>query len=371
MSPIVDGAFVAAHNTPDELDAKLPIMHRHEAPAAPARAARGAAEPPPRERRLTVTDGQSFLAHEFAAPPWLVEPYLPAGGLSVISGLPKSCKSWISLDLCLAVVSGGPWLGKSIDQAGTALLIDAETPAAQLQERIRQLAAGRRITPEDLARLRIVDRTRIDLDRDEDMDDLRGVIAEHAPAVIVLDPLCEFHQRDENSPAMAGIMAMLREWTHGGGTLCVVHHHNKSDQTGRRIGASLRGHNSIWGAYDSGLYIRRDEQDVLVNCECRYVADQPQLTVQLDVNDAGPVTTAKIHVLDLPEVIDARADRIMELLEDHPDGLAHGKIKDCIGASGGDTTKTLHDLKDRGLVSMRKAGSKHIWKAEVDAPGGH
>jgi len=324
--------------------------------------------PPPRRaeggRRLTVTSGQDFIARQFVDPPWLVENIVPAGGCSIIGALPKSTKSWLALDLALAVADGGEFLGKPVEQSGNVLLLDAETPPQQLQERIRQLAAGRMVGADTLNRLRIVDRTRIDLGSADDLAEIHGIIAEHDPVLIVLDPLREFHQRDENSASeMSPLLGALREWTHAGAALAIVHHGVKSDTTGRRRGAGLRGSSAIWGWYDSAVFVRRDEQDIEVAFESRYCIDQPVLNVRLEIDTARIVPTARIKVLGLPAFRAVKATEALDMLQRHPEGMRQGDIARALRASGVATRAICEELQAQGYATRQTVGRAAVWTA--------
>lgn len=65
---------------------------------------------------------------------WAVPGLLPAG-LSFLVAAPKMGKSWMALDLCLAVASGGEWLGRKVNQ-GPTLYLDLEDSANRAQARI-------------------------------------------------------------------------------------------------------------------------------------------------------------------------------------------------------------------------------------------
>ena len=77
---------------------------------------------------------------------WAVPGLLPAG-LSFLVAAPKMGKSWMALDLCLAVASGGEWLGRKVNQ-GPTLYLDLEDSANRAQARMRTLLDGFTAAPE-------------------------------------------------------------------------------------------------------------------------------------------------------------------------------------------------------------------------------
>lgn len=81
-----------------------------------------------------------LLAAEFPEPVWVVPNLLPAG-LSVLAGRPKLGKSFMALQLALAVGSGGMFLNERISQ-GRALYVALEDSPRRLQQRLQMMQAS-------------------------------------------------------------------------------------------------------------------------------------------------------------------------------------------------------------------------------------
>lgn len=73
-------------------------------------------------------------------------PHIIPEGLTVLAGPPKLGKSWMALDLCLAVASGGTALGAIQVDQGRALYLALEDSDRRLQSRAHHLL-GRRPIP--------------------------------------------------------------------------------------------------------------------------------------------------------------------------------------------------------------------------------
>ena len=67
----------------------------------------------------------------------IVEDLIPQG-LTLLAGAPKSCKSWMMLDMCLAVSSGEPFLGKETRKC-EVLYFSLEDREVRLQSRLLEL----------------------------------------------------------------------------------------------------------------------------------------------------------------------------------------------------------------------------------------
>jgi hypothetical protein len=84
-------------------------------------------------------------------PKWAVEGILP-DGLSLLAGKPKLGKSWLALNLALAVATGGVALGSITVERGDVLYLALEDTKRRLKDRIAKLAARQELAawPETL-----------------------------------------------------------------------------------------------------------------------------------------------------------------------------------------------------------------------------
>lgn len=75
--------------------------------------------------------------------PMLVDGVLRQGEVALMVGATKSRKSWLAIDLCLAVAGGRTWLSCLACAQAPTVYIDAECPAAVVAERVRILEDDR------------------------------------------------------------------------------------------------------------------------------------------------------------------------------------------------------------------------------------
>jgi hypothetical protein len=96
-------------------------------------------------RPLTIVRAADISAPDQASTPaWLVHDLWGSGAVGVIGGPPKSCKSWLALELAVAVASGRPCLGRfPVPLPGPVLLYAAEDTPHQVRQRIQQLCQAR------------------------------------------------------------------------------------------------------------------------------------------------------------------------------------------------------------------------------------
>lgn len=85
---------------------------------------------------LPVTKASAILSQEFPKLNWLVEDFL-SPGLCFIYGKPKTGKSWLFLQLALAVTTGGRFLEKPV-QKGKVLYLALEDTDRRFQGRMKK-----------------------------------------------------------------------------------------------------------------------------------------------------------------------------------------------------------------------------------------
>ena len=85
---------------------------------------------------LPVQSADSILTTIWPEPTWAVPGILPVG-LGILAGAPKVGKSWLALQIALAVAAGGVVLGKNVEP-GLILYLALEDPEGRLQDRMNK-----------------------------------------------------------------------------------------------------------------------------------------------------------------------------------------------------------------------------------------
>ena len=106
--------------------------------AASANAQNAAALEP---KVFTTIDGNSLMAQEYEPLQFSIEKILPHG-IFVFAGSPKVGKSWLTLDMCQAISTGGKLWDFSTTK-GDVLYLALEDKFNRLQRRLMQMKADR------------------------------------------------------------------------------------------------------------------------------------------------------------------------------------------------------------------------------------
>ena len=96
-------------------------------------------------------NGADLMDEDIPPLEWLVPDLLPAEGVSIISAPSKSYKSFLAMQICLALSRGGKFFGRQCEQR-VCLYADLEGGKRREQDRLRKMGA----TKEDLKNLYLV-----------------------------------------------------------------------------------------------------------------------------------------------------------------------------------------------------------------------
>lgn len=126
-------------------------------PLAEARArAQAAPETAPEPlRRAIVLDAEDLAERVFPPRKLLLSPWLPEKGLGMIVASRGIGKTWLALNVGLAVATGGEFLGWQAREARRVLYLDGEMPMPDLQARFCKILAdgGRDLPAPDYFRM--------------------------------------------------------------------------------------------------------------------------------------------------------------------------------------------------------------------------
>lgn len=239
-----------------------------------------------------------LMVMDIPEPRWLLDGIIPEGpSCGFIAGQPKSCKSWLALQLAIAAATGGQVLEREILQGDRSVLVVAgEGGLARLRQRLVLLSSGYGLQtdppdprlekirvsvcpPLDLAANLLLPTIRAELDR---MD---------SPGLLILDPLTRLHSGDEDKrTAMEPVLTSLTRLSADYGLSIVVVHHSKKNNSGGAELDALRGTSAFRGWFDFLLAVRS-----------RKAATQSTRTIDIELRDGAPPTpiTFRLNVSEI------------------------------------------------------------------------
>jgi hypothetical protein len=212
----------------------------------------------------------------------LVTDLWSADAVGIVGGEPKCCKSFLALDLAVAVASGTPCLRRfSVPKPGRVLLYAAEDALHIVRSRLEGICAATGIGLHDLD-VHVITAATLRIDLAADRDRLERTVVELAPRLLVLDPFVRLHRIDENaSGEVAPLLAYLREMQRRHNLAVLLVHHAKKSGGRLRAGQALRGSSEFHAWGESNLYLRRDGSKLTLTVEHRAAPSTPAIELEL------------------------------------------------------------------------------------------
>jgi hypothetical protein len=282
---------------------------------------------------------------------WLVTGLWSEQAVGIVGGEPKCCKSFLALDLAVAVAAGVPCLRRfAVPRAGRVLLFAAEDALHIVRRRLEGISAAAGVALANLD-IQVITAPTVRLDLDADRRNLAETVARLQPRLLILDPFVRLHRIDENaSGEVAPLLAYLRELQRRHDVAVLVVHHAKKGGGGVRAGQALRGSSEFHAWGDSNLYLRRDGDDLSLSVEHRAAPSMPPITIEL----AQRGTALALEVVDRrdpatppPSSLD---ERITATLAGADAALPFAELRACCRVRATTLYERLAVLADTGRV---------------------
>jgi hypothetical protein len=305
-------------------------------------------------------------AHRLADRPderrWLVEDLWADEAVGIVGGEPKCCKSFLALDIAVAVASGAPCLRRyPVPRPGRVLLFAAEDALHVVRRRLEGICRAAGVVLADLD-VQVITAPTLRLDHQEDRDRLAETVATLRPRLLVLDPFVRLHRIDENaSGEVAPLLAYLRELQRRHGLAVLLVHHARKGAARARAGQALRGSSEFHAWGDSNLYMRRIGEQLTLTVEHRAAPSTSGISLALEAaGDAlalrvldparEPPTSAPAPEATAPE------DRIERALAEATEPLTVAEIRAACRIRMATLCEILGELVEQGRVRRTAAG---------------
>ena len=299
-----------------------------------------------------------------ARPPerrWLVEDLWGDEAVGIVGGEPKCCKSFLALDLAVAVASGAPCVRRfAVARRGRVLLFAAEDALHVVRQRLVGIAraAGRELADLDI---HVITAPSLRLDVETDRDALTATVDKLRPRLLVLNPFVRLHRIDENvSGEVAPLLAYLRELQRRFHVAVVLVHHARKGGAKMRAGQALRGSSEFHAWGDSNLYLRRHGEQLTLSVEHRAAAAITAVSLQLEITDDTVALTAVTRVAANAAPATAApttlADNVEAQLAEAEAPLTAAALRKLCRVRNATLTVALTDLVVAGRVTKTAAG---------------
>ena len=295
------------------------------------------------EPYLSTTTAMELMTTKFDDPGWAVPKIIPEG-VSLLVGASKIGKSWLALDLAIAVASGGRFLGHIEVEAGEVLYLALEDTKRRLQNRLKTLLNSKKPAPE---RMHI--KTELESKKEKSLDDLNGWLSQHpACRLVIIDTLVRIQppsksQRDTYR-VDSEFMAELQEIGAEHGVAIVLLHHTRKAPDDDVFNTVL-GSTALMGGADTTIIIKRTRgnADAELHITGRDV-DEKELALRFDGGQWSLMGNADEYRMNQAQ------QAVLEVLRDGGGSMKLKDVAEAVNKSKQNVNKIL-----KGLVRDGKA----------------
>jgi len=167
-----------------------------------------------------------FLGQEVPRASFIVSKMIPERGLTMVSGLPGSHKTWFYLNLVGHVMTGQPLHGQYATKPVNCLICNIDDELPMLHERLKRLKdVGPTVSDAYVMR-----DYSLDITKDSTLSALGHFIRQKNIGLVIFDTLRHIHNKDENSSQdMNMVMAALKKLGQDADTAVLFVHHDSKD----------------------------------------------------------------------------------------------------------------------------------------------
>ena len=291
---------------------------------------------------------------------WLIKDLWVDEGVGIIGGQPKCCKSFLALDMAVAVASGKPCLGKyAVPKSGPVLLFAAEDALDIVKRRLIGICnmVGCELDKIDI---KVITIPVLKLDDEADQLSLTDTVKDLRPKLLILDPFIRIHSIDENSSGeVARLLAFLRSINRiFKVAISVVHHASKRGNT--RPGQMLRGSSEFHAWGDSNLYLQRNrDEKILLTIEHRSESSKAGIALSL-FERGNALALLETDVLSNPQV--SNEEKIYAFVDASDGQVSLEQIREEVKMRRNTVCEIVKSLVNQNKLSKTNAGYQTLVK---------
>ncbi|MFH0810265.1 MAG: AAA family ATPase [Pseudomonadota bacterium] len=289
---------------------------------------------------------------------WLLDKLWAYSAVGIVGGPPKSCKTWLALDMAVSLASGTPCLGLFPPRRpGRVLLYAAEDSQAILKQRLAAICNHRQLALADLE-IFVITADHLRLDLLSDQKSLTRTVENLKPDLLLLDPLVRLHRINENDAGeVSGLLDYLRTLQRQCQVAITLVHHTRKNNSSGPPGQTLRGSSDLHAWSDCSLYLRRRKNQFLLVAEHR--ASQSPPAVELSLVD-GPHPHLEV-VAGEPDFSGDLGEDILHLLKQAQAPVTRTAMREQLKTRNERLGKALLHLEQCRLVEHSAEG----WRIAV------
>ena len=240
-----------------------------------------------------------LVAHPLGTIPFLIDPYVPEGGIILVYGKTRVGKSPLSWEVARCVGSGTPFFGRPTRQ-GRVLYLEFDAPRRLVQPRIELLSIPSNVWWEFLPSCHIIN--------SPVQARLREWNAEVAPELVIVNTLRGVHQGDEKDGSLPLRIYTTFQALFPKAAIWFTHHDKKSQGEAATEGTdpdeAFSGHMAWLNHCQTGIHLTRmggREQGLILmrHTKSQVSAEAPPVQLKLDSDGSHLIDYSATRLKDI------------------------------------------------------------------------
>ena len=308
--------------------------------------------------------GKKIIETDYPEQMWLVDGFIPASGMSCLSGSEASYKSWLSHSLALSILRGEDFLGEYETKKGKVLFIDKENTFPFIKKRLLMLGAK----AEELEDMFFMQGNFMVNEKD-DLAAVCNFINEEKIDLVVIDTLVRVHSLNEDKAGeMSQVFEYLRQFQMRGAAVLVLHHLRKNGSNGKtEIRDLLRGSSDISARVETHFSMQKTapRKVQVTMAKNRHLEEMPVFFMEF-LSEGNHVSFRKTAQLDgeVDKQIGLRTEIIVRL-QGARSPMSQTELAQSLGREADDTTirKTLKTMlqEESPPIQLTRKGNKNMY----------
>ena len=306
-----------------------------------------------------IITSEELLQMEFPPQQWIIDKFLPEGGITMIVGEAGTLKSYISLYMAKILLSGEKLFGQfETYRKCKILLIDKENKLARIQRRLISLGAP--ASPE----MWIIKYPETFILEDKEwVEYIKNFILENSIDVVIFDSFIDFFTGNENSSTdTAQVMNAIRSLSPTAQYILIHHDSKPVPRLIRSAAQKTRGSSNIIAQVDTQFYFEKGKDNKTLLIEQGKSRDEepiPKFEVSIisGIDTGIQDFTYKGEVKSEVRMVEEAKEFLFNYIQNNP-MISKEELFDAatsLGCSNRTLQNALSILKNNGLIdSLRK-----------------
>jgi hypothetical protein len=304
-----------------------------------------------RAPRLDLISSSALMAKTYPPLKWVV-PGVLVEGCTLLAGRPKIGKSWLVLDMAVAVACGSRCLGDIQCDPGDVLYLALEDNERRLQDRLRKV-----LPPDAKLTGRLDLAIKSKRANEGGIDAIRTWVREvPKPRLVIIDVLAQFRSPAGNDKATLyeadyGAVKTLQELAADAGTAVLVVTHTRKGMAADDPFEMISGTLGLAGAADSAIILDRDSNGCTLKGRGRDIEE-------FDKAVEFVASACRWRILGEAHEVRRSDERgeILAALDDADGPLSPAEIASAVGKSAASVNVTLGRMVKAGELEKQGRG---------------